>query len=57
MFSHWGKLAQDIIPLEWDDVVQYELVHVQEGKLACTTFPQGGMMLSEMSSCLCKREI
>jgi hypothetical protein len=51
-----GKLARASFPPWWDDVVRDELMLVQEGKLAVLAFPHGGMMLSKMSSCLCKRE-
>jgi hypothetical protein len=44
-----GKLAHTSFPPHWDDVISDELMLVQEGKL------DGGMMLSEMSSWLCKR--
>jgi hypothetical protein len=34
-----GKITRTRFPLWWDDVVRDELVLVQEGKLACTSFP------------------
>ena len=46
-----GNLVRASFPPWWDDVVCDELVLVQEVAL-----PHGGMMLLEMSSCLCKRK-
>jgi hypothetical protein len=46
-----GKLARASFPPWWDDVVHDELVLMQE-----VSFPHDGMMLFEMSSCLCKRK-
>jgi hypothetical protein len=57
MLVQEGKLARASFHPWWDDIVQDELVLVQEGKLARASFPHGGMMLSEMSLCLYKREI
>jgi hypothetical protein len=42
-----GKLAHANLPPWWDDF-QDALVLVQEGNLACATFPHSGIMLSEM---------
>jgi hypothetical protein len=47
-----GNLVCASFPPLWDDVVCDELVLVQE-----VDFPHGGMMLFEMSACLCKRKI
>jgi hypothetical protein len=56
MLALEGKISCHNFPPRWDDVVSNELVLAQEGKLAGASFPPHGMMLSEMSSCLCKRE-
>jgi hypothetical protein len=50
-----GNLARASFPRWWNDVVRDEIVLVKEGKLACTSFPHGGMMLFDMHLCLCKR--
>ena len=47
-----GNLVRASFPPWWDDVFCDELVLVQE-----VAFPHGGMVLFEMSSCLCKRKI
>ena len=62
MLVQEGKVA---FP-RWDDVVRDDLVLVEEGNLAhcgrgkasmsMLAFPHDAMMLSEMNSCLCKRE-
>jgi hypothetical protein len=53
-----GKTSNTSFPPWWNDVVQdvFVLVLVEEGKLACTSFPHNGMVLFEMCLCLCKRE-
>jgi hypothetical protein len=38
-----GKLTHTSFPSWWNNVVQDAPVLVQEGKLACATFPHGGM--------------
>jgi hypothetical protein len=56
MLALEGKITCDSFPPWWDDVVSDELVLVQDGKILGASFPPRGMMLSEMSSFLCKRE-